>query len=70
MNREWKKKETFLPGAISALCSSELWLSVINVIFGISSLVGAAILSAAEQPEKCGHKVAVRVCFFAIVMIL
>ena len=54
----------------SKVLTPELWLSVINVLFGISSLVGAAILSAAEQPEKCGHKVAVRTSFFAIVMII
>ena len=48
----------------------ELWMSVVNVLFGISSLAGAAILSAAEQPDKCGHKVAVRICFFAIVMVV
>ena len=48
----------------------ELWSSVVSVCFGISSLAGAAILSAARQPEKCGHKVAVRVSLFALVMII
>lgn len=48
----------------------ELWSSVVNVLFGISSLAGAAILSVAKQPEKCGHKVAVRISLFAIVMII
>ena len=48
----------------------ELWSSVVSVCFGISSLAGAAILSAAKQPEKCGHKVAVRVSLFALVMII
>ena len=47
----------------------ELWSSVVSVCFGISSLVGAAILSAAKQPEKCGHTVAVRICVFAMVMV-
>ena len=42
---------------------------MVSVCFGISSLVGAAILSGAKQPEKCGHTVAVRICFFAVVMI-
>ena len=48
----------------------ELWSSVVSVCFGISSLAGAAILSAAKQPDKCGHKVAVRIALFALVMIL
>ena len=48
----------------------ELWSSVVSVFFGISSLVGAAILSAAKQPGKCGHKVAVRICLFAMVMVI
>ena len=48
----------------------ELWSSVVSVFFGISSLAGAAILSAAKQPEKCGHKVAVRICVLAVLVIL
>ena len=48
----------------------ELWSSVINVCFGISSLVGAAILSARAQEEKCGHRTALRLCGFAVVMIV
>ena len=54
----------------SKVLTPELWLSVVNVLFGISSLAGAVILSAAEQPDKCGHKVAVRICFLAIVMVI
>ncbi|MBP5162648.1 MAG: MFS transporter [Spirochaetales bacterium] len=48
----------------------ELWSSVVSVFFGISSLAGAAILSASKQPEKCGHKVAVRICVLAALVIL
>ena len=46
----------------------ELWSSVFNVCFGISSLLGAAILSARAQEEKCGHKTAARLCIYAVVM--
>ena len=37
---------------------------------GASSLIGAAVLSARKQEEKCGHKVAVRLCVFAGVMVV
>lgn len=47
----------------------ELWSSVVSMCFGISFLVGAAILSAEKQPGKCGHAVAVRICLYAVVMI-
>ena len=66
--------KTDLAGAPSYLfhdvLTPELWSSVVSVCFGISSLAGAAILSATRQPEKCGHKVAVRICLLAVVMIL
>ena len=54
----------------SKVLTPELWLSVVNVLFGISSLAGAVILSAAEQPDKCGYKVAVRITILAVVMVL
>ncbi len=47
----------------------ELWSSVFSVCIGASSLIGAAILSATEQEEKCGVKVAKRLCAFSGVMI-
>ncbi len=47
----------------------ELWSSVFSVCIGVSSLIGAAILSAGKQEEKCGVKVAERLCFFSGVMI-
>ena len=66
--------KTDLAGAPSYLfhdvLTPELWSSVVSVCFGISSLAGAAILSATRQPDKCGHKVAVRICLLAVVMIL
>ena len=66
--------KTDLYGAPSYIFSSiltpELWSSVVSVFFGVSSLVGAVILSAAKQPEKCGHKVAVRICVLAALVIL
>ena len=48
----------------------ELWSSVCSVMIGISSLLAAAILSARPQEDKCGRKVAVRLGYIAVVMIL
>ncbi len=48
----------------------ELWSSVFSVCIGVSSLVGAAMMSAKQQEEKCGQKVAVRLCILAGVMIV
>ena len=36
---------------------------------GLGSLAGAAVLSTRKPPEKCGHSIAVRLCFNAAVMI-
>ncbi|MBR4236317.1 MAG: MFS transporter [Clostridia bacterium] len=47
----------------------ELWSSVFSVCIGASSLIGAAILSARQQEEKCGLKVAKRLCVFSGAMI-
>ncbi len=47
----------------------ELWSSVFNVLFGISSLVGAAVLSARPQVEKCGRRTALLLCANAVIMI-
>ena len=64
---------TDVAGAPSYLLDSvltpELWSSVISVCVGIGSLLGAAILSARKPAEKCGHIVAVRVCYSAAVII-
>ncbi|MBR4131717.1 MAG: MFS transporter [Oscillospiraceae bacterium] len=49
--------------------SPELWSSVFSMLIGFSSLVGSVILSAGAQDEKCGHKVALRLCGMAGVMI-
>ena len=51
------------------LLTPELWSSVISVSIGIGSLIGAAVLSARKPAEKCGHTVAVQLCFSAAVMI-
>ena len=47
----------------------ELWSSVFSVCIGVSSLIGAVMMSAREQEEKCGLKVAKRLCVFSGVMI-
>ncbi len=47
----------------------ELWSSVFSVCIGVSSLVGAVLMSAREQEEKCGLKIAKRLCVFAGVMV-
>ncbi len=47
----------------------ELWSSVFSVCIGASSLIGAAILSTRKQEEKCGLKVAKRLCVFSGAMI-
>ncbi len=64
---------TDVAGAPSYLLDSvltpELWSSVISVCVGIGSLLGAAFLSARKPAEKCGHTVAVRVCYSAAVII-
>ena len=45
----------------------EMWSSVVEVCFGISSLVGAAILSSRPQADKCGRKIAKLLCLMAVV---
>ena len=51
------------------LLTPELWSSVFSVCVGIGSLIGAAVLSARKQAEKCGFTVAVRLCVEAAIMI-
>lgn len=48
----------------------ELWSSVFSVMVGLSSLVGAIILSALPQEDKCGRKVALRLGYIAMVVLL
>ena len=48
----------------------ELWSSVFSVMVGLSSLVGAIILSALPQEDKCGRKVALRLGYIAVVVLL
>ena len=52
------------------ILTPELWSSVISVCIGLGSLIGAGILSARKPPERCGHTVAVQICYNAAVMIL
>lgn len=52
------------------ILTPELWSSVFNVCFGISSLLGAAILSARPQEDKCGKKISRLLCMVAAVMIV
>ncbi len=52
------------------LLTPELWSSAFGMLIGLSSLVGSMILSARAQDEKCGLKVARRLCWTAGVMIL
>ena len=66
--------KTDLAGAPSYLfariLTPELWSSVFNVFFGISSLLGGAILSTRAQKEKCGRQLAIHLTMFASVMVI
>ncbi len=53
---------------LDSVLKPELWSSVFSVCIGTSSLVGAVMISAMEQEEKCGLKVAERLCIFSGVM--
>ena len=53
----------------SRLLTPELWASVFSVLTGISSLVGAVILSYRPQIEKVGRRTALLLCWTAVVMI-
>ena len=53
-----------------SLLKPELWSSVFSVCIGTSSLIGAVMMSARKQEEKCGLKVAKRLCVFSGVMIV
>ncbi len=48
----------------------EQWSSAFEVCVGISTLIGAAILSGREQADHCGKKVAGLLCAIAAVLIL
>ena len=52
------------------LLTPEMWSSVFSVMFGISTLAGAAVLSARPQAEKCGRTIALWLCAAAAVMVL
>ncbi|MBO4871926.1 MAG: MFS transporter [Lachnospiraceae bacterium] len=55
---------------LDSVLTPELWFSVFSVCFGISSLLGAAILSGRTQAEKCGRKAARLLCAVAAVMVV
>ena len=52
-----------------SILKPELWSSMFSVCIGASSLIGAVIMSVRKQEEKCGLKVAKRLCVFSVVMI-
>ena len=54
---------------LDRVLTPELWSSVFSVCFGISSLLGAAILSGRAQADKCGRKAAGLLCAAAAVMV-
>ena len=55
---------------LADLLTPELWSSVISVLIGLSTLVGAAILSSRQQEEEVGQKVARRTAGSALIIIL
>ncbi|MBQ5412938.1 MAG: MFS transporter [Oscillospiraceae bacterium] len=65
---------TDLAGAQSYLLDDvltpELWSSVFGMCIGITSLLGAAVLSAAKQSEKCGRKISFLLCSLAAINIV
>ena len=54
---------------LDKLLTPELWTSVFSMLIGLSSLVGSVILSAKAQEDRCGSKVALRLCGMAGIMI-
>ena len=52
------------------LLTPELWSSVFSMLFGISALIGSAVLSARPQEDKCGRRVSFRLLATAAVLIL
>ena len=51
------------------ILTPELWSSVFSVCIGISSLLGAAILSGSPQEERCGRKISRLLCYVSVVII-
>ncbi|MBQ1730416.1 MAG: MFS transporter [Oscillospiraceae bacterium] len=54
---------------LKKVLTPEMWSSAFSMLIGISSLVGSIILSAKAQDEKCGFKIAQRLCAVALSMI-
>ena len=55
---------------LDKLLTPELWSSVFSMLFGLSSLVGAALLSSRPQKDKCGFATALKLCGMAVFMII
>ena len=55
---------------LDRLLTPELWSSVFSMLIGLSSLVGAALLSARPPKEKCGHDTALKLCWIAATMLV
>lgn len=48
----------------------ELWTSVFSVLMGISTMIGAIVLSSKKQADKIGHTLSVRLALIAILMLI
>lgn len=55
---------------LDRLLTPELWSSVFEVCFGVSTLIGAAILSSRAQAAHCGKAVTRLLCATAAILIL
>ncbi|MBR3342876.1 MAG: MFS transporter [Solobacterium sp.] len=51
------------------ILTPEQWSSVFTASFGVSSLLGAAVLSSRPQSDKCGRRVSLLLCETAAVMV-
>lgn len=47
----------------------ELWSSVFSLVIGVSTIITSVILSTKKQEDKCGFKIAVRICVLTFFMI-
>ena len=54
---------------LDKVLTPELWSSVFSMLIGVSSLIGAAILSARPQAETCGRKIALCLCVISGIMV-
>ena len=54
---------------LDGVLTPELWSSVVQMCFGVSSLLGAAALSGGTQLDGCGRRIARLLCVMAAVVI-